>query len=96
MGNSLSTWHLTIQSAVDGKNFNYNPEYNQPPYIFADYSYFYTSIGVVTGLALLVIFINILCGCKYKKYWYSRQTGNKFLLPVFILPPKDQSALNII
>ena len=29
MGNQLSTWNLTIQSAVDGPNFNYNSEYNQ-------------------------------------------------------------------
>ncbi len=33
MGNQLSTWNLTIQSAVAGENFNYNPNYNQvtPP-----------------------------------------------------------------
>ena len=29
MGNQLSTWNLSIQSAVDGENFNYNPDYNQ-------------------------------------------------------------------
>ena len=29
MGNRLSTWNLTIQSAVDGENFDYNKEYNQ-------------------------------------------------------------------
>ena len=28
MGNQLSTWNLSIQSAVDGENFNYNPDYN--------------------------------------------------------------------
>ena len=37
MGNQLSTWNLSIQSAVDGENFNYNPDYNQvlPTYIFS-------------------------------------------------------------
>ena len=29
MGNQLSTWNTTIQSAVYGENFNYNPDYNQ-------------------------------------------------------------------
>ena len=29
MGNRLSTWNLTIQSAVDGENFDYNKDYNQ-------------------------------------------------------------------
>ena len=29
MGNQLSTWNLSIQSAVDGHNYNYNKDYNQ-------------------------------------------------------------------
>ena len=39
MGNSLSTWHLTIQSAVDGENFNYNPDYNQVNYLLFQYGF---------------------------------------------------------
>ena len=34
MGNQLSTWNLSIQSAVDGENFNYNPDYNQVPFFY--------------------------------------------------------------
>lgn len=95
MGNQLSTWNLTIQSAVAGENFNYNPNYNQPPYIFADYTAFYGGIGTVASVALLFIIFNIFIGCKYKKYWYSRYSGNRYVLPVFVLPPKDQTPLNI-
>jgi len=66
MGNQLSTWNLSIQSAVDGENFNYNPDYNQAPYIFADYTWFYIGIGATAGAALLLILANICLGCKYK------------------------------
>ena len=31
--------------------------------------------------------INIITPYLFRKYWYSRQTGNRSLLPVFILPP---------
>lgn len=95
MGNQLSTWNLTIQSAVHGENFNYNTNYNQAPYLFSDYTAFYVGIGAVSILAALLILCNFLLGCKYKKYWYSRYTGNRFLLPIFVLPPKDQTPLDI-
>jgi len=94
MGNQLSTWNLTLQSAVDGPNFDYNPDYNQEK-IFTDYTWFYIGIGSTALVALLLILFNICLGCKYKKYWYSRYSGNKFILPVFVLPPKDQTPLNI-
>jgi len=123
MGNQLSTWNLSIQSAVDGENFNYNPDYNQAPYIFADYTWFYIGIGATAGkadhldfqnlfvdssglgtklqptfcagAALLLILANICLGCKYKKYWYSRYSGNRYVLPIFVLPPKDQTPLDL-
>ena len=37
MGNQLSTWNLSIQSAVDGENFNYNPDYNQVSFFLSSY-----------------------------------------------------------
>merc|ERR1712059_204434 len=95
MGNQLSTWNLTIQSAVDGENFDYNPSYNQGPYIFADYTKFYIGIGATAAAAAILILANIWFGCHYKKYWYSRYTGNRYVLPVFVLPPKDQTPLDI-
>jgi len=95
MGNQLSTWNLTDQSAVAGPKFDYNPEYNQAPYLFADYTSFYVGIGATAIVAFLLILANIFLGCKYKKYWYSRYTGNRYVLPVFVLPPKDQTPLDI-
>ena len=65
MGNQLSTWNLTLQSAVDGENFDYNPNYNQER-IFTDYTWFYIGIGSTALVASLLILFNICLGCKYK------------------------------
>merc|ERR1711950_43006 len=94
MGNQLSTWNLTHQSAVRGPSFDEFPGYNEER-IFSDYTAFYIGIGATAGVALLLILFNFILGCVYKKYWYSRFTGNRYLLPVFVLPPKDQTPLTI-
>merc|ERR1712241_604689 len=83
MGNQLSTWNLTIQSAVRGPSFDEFPAYNQER-IFSDYTWFYIGIGCTAGVALLLILFNFVLGCIYKKYWYSRFTGNRFTYWPFI------------
>lgn len=65
MGNQLSTWNLTIQSAVRGPSFDEFPEYNQQR-IFSDYTWFYIGIGCTAGVALLLILFNFVLGCVYK------------------------------
>ena len=30
-----------------------------------------------------------------RKYWYSRYSGNRYVLPIFVLPPKDQTPLDL-
>jgi O-antigen ligase len=96
MGNQSSNF-FKYHSAVDGENFDYNPKYNQPPYQHSDYTYFYLGIGICTFLALILIFFNIFFGCcsPWRKYWMSRFTGNRFVLPIYILPPKDQEPLHL-
>jgi O-antigen ligase len=93
----LSSNFFKYHSAVDGENFDYNPKYNQPPYQHSDYTYFYLGIGICTFLALILIFFNIFFGCcsPWRKYWMSRFTGNRFVLPIYILPPKDQEPLHL-
>lgn len=88
------SWNLTHQSAVRGPSFDEFPGYNEER-IFSDYTAFYIGIGATAGVALLLILFNFVLGCCYKKYWYSRFTGNRYILPVFVLPPKDQTPLNI-
>jgi len=94
MGNQLSTWDLTIKSAVAGPSFDDFDKWNNTR-VFSDYTNFYIGIGATAGVAVLLILFNFILGCRYKKYWYSRYTGNKFILPIFVLPPKDQTPLNI-
>ena len=65
MGNQLSTWNLTIQSAVRGPSFDEFPEYNQQR-LFSDYTWFYIGIGCTAGVALLLILFNFVLGCVYK------------------------------
>ena len=65
MGNQLSTWNLTIQSAVRGPSFDEFPAYNQER-IFSDYTWFYIGIGCTAGVALLLILFNFVLGCIYK------------------------------
>jgi len=95
MGNQLSTWNLTLQSAVRGPKWETTVKEWNTDRIFTDYTWFYIGIGATSLVAALLILFNLCLGCKYKKYWYSRYTGNRFILPIFVLPPKDQTPLNI-
>ena len=65
MGNQLSTWNLTHQSAVRGPSFDEFPGYNEER-IFSDYTAFYIGIGATAGVALLLILFNFVLGCCYK------------------------------
>ena len=77
MGNQQSDFFV-YSSAVDGHEYNYHPDYNQTT-LFADYTYFYVGIGICAALAILLIILNIFCGCcsPWRKYWMSRHTGNR-------------------
>ena len=94
MGNSGSAYIFTYQSAVDGPNYNYNPDYNQG-HIHDNYTGFYVGIGLCLVLALLLLVLNVALGCcsPWRTYWNSRNTGNRLILPLFISPPKDQESI---
>lgn len=96
MGNQQAGFFTIYHSAVDGPEYDYNPNYNQSR-LFSDYSAFYAGIGICSAIAVLLIVINIALGCcsPWNKYWKSRFTGNRFALPVYVLPPKDQEPLQI-
>merc|ERR1712045_933528 len=66
MGNQLSTWNLTHQSAVRGPSFDEFPGYNQDK-IFSDYTWFYIGIGATAGVALLLILFNFLLVLKFSE-----------------------------
>jgi hypothetical protein len=95
MGNQQVNF-FTYKSAVDGHEYDYNPNYNQDR-AFTDYSLFYSGIGVCAAIAILLLIVNIALGCcsPWRKYWMSRFTGNKYVLPLYVLPPKDQEPINL-
>ena len=78
MGNSSSEFQFTYQSAVDGPNYDANPNYNQAK-AFSDYTLFYAGIGIVTAIAILLILLNVIFACcsPWRDYWLSRKTGNR-------------------
>ena len=96
MGNQSSGYIFTYYSAVDGPNFDYNPNYNQDR-AHADYTLFYLGIGLCALLLLILLVINVALGCcsPWKKYWRNRNTGNRYVLPLFITSPKDQESILI-
>ena len=96
MGNQTSGYFFTYYSAVDGPNFDYNPNYNQER-AHADYTGFYVGILLCALFAALLIALNVALGCcsPWRKYWANRNTGNRFVLPLFVSSPKDQESILI-
>jgi hypothetical protein len=96
MGNK-QTGYFVYNSAVEGPDFNYHQDYNQGPYNHEDYTGFYAGIGIAAIVFLLILLLNLIfCTCSpWRKYWLNRKTGNRFLLPVYNMPPKDQEPLHL-
>jgi len=95
MGNQQFQF-FTYKSAVDGEDYNYHPDYNQET-LWSDYTLFYAGIGISAAIVFILILVNCLFASfgPWRKYWLSRFTGNRFILPIYILPPKDQEPIPI-
>ena len=97
MGNQTSGYFITYQSAVEGPNYDYNPNYNQER-LHADYTGFYAGILICLFVAVFLLIVNLALGCcsPYKKYWSNwANSGNRMILPLFITSPKDQEPILI-
>jgi len=95
MGNYTSGYYLPVNaSAVEGPEYNYHPDYNQSN-LHSDYTLFYLGIGLCCFLAILLILLNAYVGCcsPWRKYWSSKNTGNRLILPLWVNPPKDQETI---
>ena len=62
MGNQSSAFNFKYFSAVEGPEFDYNPDYNQSR-LHSDYTYFYLGIALCALLAALVLALNLALGC---------------------------------
>ena len=96
MGNQTSGYFITHKSAVEGPEYDYNPNYNQD-LLHSDYAGFYAGIGICVLIAAILLILNLWLGCcsPWSKYWKNRHTGNRLVMPLFITPPKDQAPILI-
>ena len=62
MGNQSSAFNFKYFSAVEGPEFDYNPDYNQSR-LHSDYTYFYLGIALCALLAALILALNLALGC---------------------------------
>ena len=62
MGNQSSAFNFKYFSAVEGPEFDYNPDYNQSR-LHSDYTLFYLGIALCALLAALVLALNLALGC---------------------------------
>ena len=79
MGNKQFNF-FTYKSAVEGHEYDYNPNYNQER-LWSDYTLFYAGIGISTAIFFILVLINVLFACcgPWRKYWLSRYTGNRYV-----------------
>ena len=96
MGNTTSGYFFTYQSAVEGHEYDYHPDYNQTV-AHSDYTGFYVGILLCLLLAVLLLVLNLVLGCcsPWRKYWNSPKSGNRLILPLCVTPPKDQETILI-
>ncbi len=79
MGNTASGYIFTYHSAVEGPEYDYNPNYNQER-LHSDYTGFYLGISLCLAVAILLLALNVLLGCcsPWRSYWNNRNTGNRW------------------
>ena len=85
MGNQLSTWNLTLQSAVRGPKWETTVKEWNTDRIFTDYTWFYIGIGATSLVAALLILFNVCLGCKYKSVMMNDEISIVILVATFIV-----------
>lgn len=79
----------------DKTEFMTNPFYNQ--HEPSNYQTFYVTLGVCTvfAFALLVVNLFLCCFSKHRHYWRDSETGNRYILPIWIKTPAKQAPLDL-
>uniref|UniRef100_A0A1B6M951 Uncharacterized protein n=1 Tax=Graphocephala atropunctata TaxID=36148 RepID=A0A1B6M951_9HEMI len=79
----------------DPEEFKRNPLYKD--HIYGDFAPFYITISICTILALALFILNIFfCWCSsHRQYWKDSDTGNRWLLPVWVKLPYKQPPLDL-
>jgi len=70
---------------------------NNSPALPGDFTPFYITVAVCTIFLAFVLILNI-CFCRserFKSYWLDPNTGNRWILPLWVSSPKNQPPLLI-
>ncbi|XP_060840904.1 uncharacterized protein LOC132921737 [Rhopalosiphum padi] len=79
----------------DKTEFMTNPFYDQ--HEPSNYQSFYITLGVCTvfAFALLIFNLFLCCFSKHRHYWRNSETGNRYILPIWIKTPAKQAPLDL-
>lgn len=79
----------------DKTEFMTNPYYDQ--HEPSNYQTFYVTLAVCTlfAFALLVVNLFLCCFSKHRHYWRNSETGNRYILPIWIKTPAKQAPLDL-
>ncbi|XP_050421910.1 uncharacterized protein LOC126834198 [Adelges cooleyi] len=79
----------------DPNEFTKNPFYkfHEP----SDYKAFYVTLALCTVLAVVIVVLNVFfcCFSKHRHYWRNSETGNRYILPIWIKTPAKQAPLDL-
>ncbi|CAH0391330.1 unnamed protein product [Bemisia tabaci] len=79
----------------DPELFKKNPLYNnhEP----SNYTPFYLTLFVCTLLTIVLVVFNVILCCfsKHRHYWKDSNTGNRWLLPIWVKTPAGQPPLDL-
>ncbi|XP_050539921.1 uncharacterized protein LOC126904747 [Daktulosphaira vitifoliae] len=72
-----------------------NPFYK--PHEPSDYQPFKTTVYVCAIFAVAIIALNVFfcCFSKHRKYWRNSESGNRYILPIWIKTPAKQAPLDL-
>lgn len=77
---------------IEKETFDYNTTS-----LTGDFTAFYIGIGICTAFLAFLLILNI-CFCRserFKSYWLDPNTGNRWILSLWVSPPKYQPPLVI-
>uniref|UniRef100_A0A1B6DF05 Uncharacterized protein n=2 Tax=Clastoptera arizonana TaxID=38151 RepID=A0A1B6DF05_9HEMI len=79
----------------DPNEFKKNPLYKDRE--FGDFTAFYITISICSLFAIILFVFNIFfCWCsKYRDYWVDSNTGNRWILPIWVKTPYQQPPLDL-
>lgn len=86
---------MSVILSDPGNEYMKNPLYKDRE--FGDFTAFYVTVSICTIFALILFVINIFfCWCsEHRHYWIDSNTGNRWILPIWVKTPHKQPPLDL-